>query len=71
MFNRFSPSHGFLDCGSHSGNYPMVSMPEMLDDLDLALAWINDNLVAELKVEDVERCTEPSMWKDVLFLYWN
>ena len=49
----------------------MVSMPEMLDDLDLALAWINDNLVAELKVEDVERCTEPSMWKDVLFLYWN
>lgn len=27
-------------------NYPMVTMPEMLDDLDLALAWIKDNLAS-------------------------
>lgn len=34
-------------------NYPMVTMPEMLDDLDLALAWIKDNLASYgAKLED-------------------
>lgn len=28
----------------------MVTMPEMLDDLDLALAWIKDNLVAQQRL---------------------
>eukprot|EP00435_Cladocopium_sp_Y103_P002800 s1282_g1.t1 len=31
----------------------MVTMPEMLDDLDLALAWIKDNLASYgAKLED-------------------
>ena len=29
------------------GNFPMATLPEMLDDLDLAMAWIKDNLVSK------------------------
>ena len=39
--------HGQCDLKTDQGNFPMATLPEMLDDLDLAMAWIKDNLVSK------------------------
>ena len=47
---------GRCDFTGVQGNYPMATLPEMLDDLDLAIAWIKDNLVSRTASHD-------STWK--------